>query len=102
MFEDWFIEYEGMLTPDEVDELQKMYFLDIVLNNIDRHCQNFGFVYTEDGRRHVAPNFDFNLSIIGYNGLELLGQNEIKVWHYFDLFQEIPEIMTTCPTKKIC
>ena len=100
MFEDWFVKYEGILTPIEVDELKKMHFLDVVLNNFDRHCQNFGFIYKENGERTVAPNFDFNLSIIGYNGLELLGQNEVKVEHYFDLFSDIPNVMKNCPSKE--
>ena len=100
MFEDWFREYKESLSIDEVADLKKMHFLDVVLNNFDRHCQNFGFVYIESGGRIVAPNFDFNLSIIGYNGLELLGQNEVKVSTYFDLFSDIPGVMFNCPTKE--
>jgi len=96
-FEDWFRKFRDVLSEDELEGLKIMHFLDVVMNNFDRHCQNFGFVYLESGVRHLAPNFDFNLSIVGYNGLENLGENEIKVEAYFELFDEIPDVVKDIP-----
>ena len=99
-FEAWFLKFKEMLSEEEVSRLQVMHFLDVVMNNFDRHCQNFGFVYCENGLRKLAPNFDFNLSIIGYNGLEHLGKNEIHVNAYFALFDAIPEVVKVVPDMK--
>ena len=100
-FETWFAKFKEMLTDEEIAGLKVMHFLDIVMNNFDRHCQNFGFIYHENGSRILAPNFDFNLSIIGYNGLANLGKNEIRVETYFDLFDDIPEIVKEIPDIKM-
>ena len=100
-FEEWFRKFKDILSDDEYNGLKVMHFLDIVMNNFDRHCQNFGFVYRENGERKLAPNFDFNLSIIGYNGLENLGENEIPVEAYFELFTDIPEIVKDVPDVKM-
>jgi len=100
VFEDWFIKFQKMLTPEEITGLKIMHFLDVVLNNFDRHCQNFGFIYFEAKPRILAPNFDFNLAIIGYNGLENLGANEINVKTYFDLFSDIPELVKAVPNNE--
>lgn len=97
MFEDWFLRFKDELDGTEIESMKTMHFLDIVLNNFDRHCQNFGFVYYDGSRRNFAPNFDFNLSIAGYNGLENLGQNEIRVEKYFELFNEIPSNVKQMP-----
>lgn len=96
-FEGWFEMFKNMLRPEEICSLKEMYFFDVVFNNFDRHCQNFGFVYNEDGSRRVAPNFDFNLSIIGYNGLENLGENEIPVKSYFKLFDRVADKFKDIP-----
>ena len=96
-FDDWFERFKGTLSVEEVEQFKIMHFLDVLLNNGDRHCQNFGFVYNENGERRVAPNFDFNLSIIGHNGLELLGRNEMPVAWYFDLFDDVPNVMKNPP-----
>ena len=100
-FEDWFRQFKDMLSEDEIHGLKVMHFLDIVMNNFDRHCQNFGFIYHEDGKRILAPNFDFNLSIIGYNGLDNLGKNEIRIEAYFELFADIPEIVKGVPSIRV-
>ena len=99
-FDEWFIKFKDMLSEDEIKGLKIMHFLDVVMNNFDRHCQNFGFVYRENGERSLAPNFDFNLSIIGYNGLGKLGENEIPLETYFELFADIPEIVKNVPDIK--
>lgn len=96
-FSDWLAKYANTLADHEMTGMKIMYFLDVVMNNFDRHCQNFGFVYHEKGDRNLAPNFDFNLSIIGYNGLANLGANEMTARHYFDLFNEVPESLKTPP-----
>ena len=97
-FEDWFMRFKQILTAKEIDGLKIMHFLDVVMNNFDRHCQNFGFIYRENNKRLLAPNFDFNLSIIGYNGLKNLGKNELPIKTYFDLFDEVPEPVKRMPT----
>jgi len=99
-FDTWFTKFEDMLSEEEISGLKIMHFLDVVMNNFDRHCQNFGFVYRESGERTLAPNFDFNLSIIGYNGLGNLGKNEIRLETYFELFDDIPEIVKDVPDIK--
>ena len=96
-FEEWFNDLKEELPLQEVETFKIMHFLDIVLNNFDRHCQNFGYVYTENNGRQVASNFDFNLSIIGFNGLAGLGGNEIQVENYFKLFDDIPESVKKMP-----
>ena len=100
-FENWFKQFNKTLTPTEIESFKIMHFLDVVLNNFDRHCQNFGFVYNEDGTRRVAPNFDFNLSIIGYNGLDGLGSNEIPVTSYFETFSDVSDVMRNVPDMKL-
>ena len=100
-FEAWFLKFKDMLSEKEIFGLKVMHFLDVVMNNFDRHCQNFGFVYRENGERTLAPNFDFNLSIIGYNGLTNLGVNEIPLETYFELFADIPEIVKDVPSTKV-
>lgn len=88
--EGWLERFKSHLEDHELETLKEMHFLDVVLNNFDRHCQNFGFVYSEEGSRKIAPNFDFNLSIIGYNGLEHLGVNEMPIATYFKSFDCVP------------
>ncbi|MCL1924418.1 MAG: hypothetical protein FWF50_02415 [Defluviitaleaceae bacterium] len=96
-FEDFFIKFKNQLSKNELEGLKFIHFLDIVMNNFDRHCQNFGFIYDENGNRRLAPNFDFNLSIIGYNGLENLGENELPLSIYFNLFENIPNELKNIP-----
>jgi len=100
-FGEWFVRFKATLSEAEIHGLKLMHFLDVVMNNFDRHCQNFGFVYREDGGRFLAPNFDFNLSIIGYNGLTNLGMNEIRVESFFDLFDEVPKQVRNVPGLKL-
>ncbi|MCL1989804.1 MAG: hypothetical protein FWG67_02830 [Defluviitaleaceae bacterium] len=99
-FEGWFDQFKGQLSEAEVSALSIMHFLDVVMNNFDRHCQNFGFVYDEAGERRLAPNFDFNLSIIGYNSLKQLGENEMPLSTYFELFDDIPLAVKHVPDIK--
>ena len=100
-FEEWFIKFKDTLSEDEISGLKVMHFLDVVLNNFDRHCQNFGFVYREGGKRILASNFDFNLSIIGYNGLSNLGENEIRLETFFELFADIPSAVKDVPDTEM-
>ena len=101
VFEDWFEKFNETLEKEELESLKIMHFLDVVLNNIDRHCQNFGFVYNENGTRRIAPNFDFNLSIIGYIGLEGINNNAIPVKSYFELFSEVPDAVKQIPSREL-
>ena len=96
--EEFFINFEEILDEEELKSLMIIHFLDVVMNNFDRHCQNFGFIYNEDNKRFLAPNFDFNLSIIGYNNLENLGENELPLSSYFELFDEIPNEVKIIPS----
>ena len=96
-FEGWFASFGEQLCEQELEDLSVMHFLDVVMNNFDRHCQNFGFIYNEKRQRFVAPNFDFNLAIIGYNGLDNLGHNELSLNEYFKLFEQIPSKLKTVP-----
>ena len=100
-FSEWFEKFNHLLQAEEIEQFMHMHFLDVILNNFDRHCQNFGFVYYGGTRRNVAPNFDFNLSIIGYNGLKGLGQNEIPVASYFELFDTVPAHLKQIPNKSV-
>jgi|GEM_PF-2122193 len=99
-FEGWLKRFKDCVESHELEILKEMHFLDVVLNNFDRHCQNFGFVYREGGHRRVAPNFDFNLSIIGYNGLEQLGGNEALVTNYFKTFSCVPVKFSIPPDEE--
>lgn len=57
------------LRPLFAKEYLKLIFCDVVVNNIDRHNENIGFLRNENSGQIIAlaPNFDNNLAFISRN-----------------------------------
>lgn len=66
------------------ERFQRMLVLDAVTFNVDRHLGNIGVLVDNDTQRPlgIAPNFDFNLSMLPYVTKEEFGQIGTKLLEY--------------------
>lgn len=66
------------------EQFQKMLVLDAVTFNVDRHLGNIGILVDNDTQKPlgIAPNFDFNLSMLPYMTKEEFEQPGTKLLHY--------------------
>ncbi|MCM1188206.1 MAG: hypothetical protein NC541_02795 [bacterium] len=66
------------------EQFQRMLVLDAVTFNVDRHLGNIGLLVDNDTQKPlgIAPNFDFNLSMLPYVTAEEFGQIGTKLLDY--------------------
>lgn len=66
------------------EEFQRMLVLDAVTFNVDRHLGNIGVLVENDTQKilGIAPNFDFNLSMLPYVTREEFGDIGTKLLDY--------------------
>lgn len=66
------------------EQFQKILVLDAVTFNVDRHLGNAGFLVDNSTQKilGIAPNFDFNLSMLPYVTKEEFGQIGTKLLEY--------------------
>ncbi|MCM1543650.1 MAG: hypothetical protein NC121_20690 [Blautia sp.] len=66
------------------EQFQRMLVLDAVTFNVDRHLGNVGILVDNDTQKPlgIAPNFDFNLSMLPYVTAEEFGQIGTKLLDY--------------------
>lgn len=66
------ITIEGLLhffdSLECLEEFQRMLVMDAIIFNVDRHLGNIGILVDNDTQKaiRIAPNFDFNLSMLPY------------------------------------
>jgi hypothetical protein len=58
------------MDPALASQYLGIIYLDSLMNNVDRHLKNYGFLTSqEDGSIiRMAPNYDNNMSLYGYPG----------------------------------
>ncbi len=82
------------LSPFFAEQYLRIIWLDSLVNNVDRHTENFGFLRRrEDGKiLSLAPNFDNNAALIarGYPK-ELTRQNDGFLGFFAKFLCETPE-----------
>ena len=71
-----FLETLKVKEPAVFKEFQKMLVLDFIINNEDRHSENFGFEIDENGNWYLAPVFDNGNSLYYNKGIQAIGKDE--------------------------
>ena len=72
-------------NPDVYDDFVKMLVLDFLIDNKDRHSENFGFEFDENGKIHFAPIFDNGNSLYYDDGLTEFGyMHKCKFGAFYD------------------
>ncbi len=104
------ITMDGLLTFFDSlgcrEKFQKMLVLDAVTFNVDRHLGNIGVLINNDTQKitGIAPNFDFNLSMLPYVTIEEFDHIGTRLLDYGpaigDDFTRVGQAMLTSEIRK--
>ena len=98
---DYDFNYETMEKLGLQNAYMNLIFLDAIVRNFDRHEFNYGFLTNDSGEIHLAPSFDYNLSLFCHGIPKNFQRNDIMVEDFLHLQNRVQHKLPIVNENKI-